>query len=99
VPRARVSCASSGDPPALRRRLRDADPAVRRETDVSVVRIFEEQEAYRQYVGNKLEWSAGLWSPDAPRAGDPLAGTRAARRRWRSSATRPSTNTSSTPPR
>lgn len=32
-------------------------------TDANVVRIFETQEAYKQYVGEKLEWSSGLWSP------------------------------------
>lgn len=35
------------------------DPAV----DVSVVRIYEEPEAYKQYVGNGFEWSAGVWVP------------------------------------
>lgn len=49
--------------PALRRAFATLIPPFDEKTDVSVVRIFEEQEAYRQYVGNKLEWSAGLWSP------------------------------------
>ncbi|MDD2598240.1 MAG: DUF1570 domain-containing protein [Kiritimatiellae bacterium] len=32
-------------------------------TDANVVRIFETQEGYKQYVGESLEWSSGLWSP------------------------------------
>ncbi len=32
-------------------------------TDANVVRIFENQTAYKQYVGPDHEWSIGLWSP------------------------------------
>ena len=32
-------------------------------TDVNVVRIFESKEAYANYVGEGLEWSAGCWMP------------------------------------
>lgn len=30
--------------------------------DVSIVRIFEDRDAYRQYVGEAFEWSVGIWS-------------------------------------
>ena len=32
-------------------------------TDTSVVRIFEDPAAYKQYVGETMEWSIGAWSP------------------------------------
>jgi hypothetical protein len=33
------------------------------ETDVNVVRIFEEADAYKKYVGETTEWSIGCWVP------------------------------------
>ncbi len=32
-------------------------------TEASVVRIFENADAYKQYVGETMEWSIGAWSP------------------------------------
>jgi len=32
-------------------------------TEVNVVRIFETKEAYANYVGSAMEWSAGCWMP------------------------------------
>ena len=32
-------------------------------TDVSVVKVFAEREDYLNYVGEKLEWSGGVWMP------------------------------------
>jgi hypothetical protein len=59
---------------ALVKNLRDTMPILRdaftriippfeASTDVSVVRIYEERDAYKQYVGKGFEWSAGIWSP------------------------------------
>jgi hypothetical protein len=49
--------------PALRGAFAKLIPPFTADTDVSVVRIFEDREAYKQYVGKGYEWSAGLWSP------------------------------------
>ncbi|MDD4101256.1 MAG: DUF1570 domain-containing protein [Kiritimatiellae bacterium] len=49
--------------PALRNAFTRLIPPFKAEIDVSVVRIYEEPEAYRQYVGKTHEWSIGLWSP------------------------------------
>ncbi|HRR33995.1 MAG TPA: DUF1570 domain-containing protein [Kiritimatiellia bacterium] len=48
---------------ALRTAFTCLVPPFEAETDVSVVRIFENAEAYRAYVGPEWEWSVGLWSP------------------------------------
>ncbi len=49
--------------PALRTAFARLVPPFQAESDVSVVRIFEDAEAYRQYVGQEHDWSVGLWSP------------------------------------
>jgi hypothetical protein len=49
--------------PLLRGAFSKLIPPFETATDVSVVRIYEEREAYKQYVGKGFEWSAGLWSP------------------------------------
>ncbi len=49
--------------PALRGAFMRLIPPFAADTDVSVVRVYEEPEAYKQYVGKDHEWSAGLWSP------------------------------------
>ncbi|HNX33994.1 MAG TPA: DUF1570 domain-containing protein [Kiritimatiellia bacterium] len=49
--------------PALRGAFALLVPPFEPATDVSVVRIYEEREAYRQYVGKEHEWSIGLWAP------------------------------------
>jgi hypothetical protein len=49
--------------PVLRGAFARLIPPFETATDVSVVRIYEEREAYKQYVGKGFEWSAGLWSP------------------------------------
>lgn len=48
--------------PALRGAFAKLVPAFEEKTDVSVVRIFEEPEAYKQYVGKDIEWSVGVWA-------------------------------------
>ena len=32
-------------------------------SDIGIVRIFEDTEAYRRYVGPEHEWSSGIWHP------------------------------------
>jgi len=49
--------------PALRGAFAQLIPPFDPATDVSVVRIYEEREAYKQYVGKESEWSVGLWTP------------------------------------
>jgi len=49
--------------PVLRRAFTKLIPPLEDMTDVSVVRIYEEPEAYKQYVGKDFEWSYGFWSP------------------------------------
>jgi hypothetical protein len=49
--------------PALRTAFACLVPPFQTESDVSVVRIFEDAEAYRQYVGQEHAWSVGIWSP------------------------------------
>lgn len=49
--------------PALRQAFVKLIPPFEASTDVSVVRIYEEREAYQQYVGKENDWSIGLWSP------------------------------------
>ncbi len=39
-------------------------PAPREITEVSVIRIFSDQEEYRRYVGTQHAWSVGIWAPD-----------------------------------
>ncbi len=48
--------------PALRTAFTQLIPPFDTSTDVSVVRIFEDPEAYRQYVGKEIEWSVGVWA-------------------------------------
>jgi hypothetical protein len=52
-----------GDLPALRKAFSRLVPPFVEDTDVNVVRIFSDQEAYKQYVGDSHEWSIGIWSP------------------------------------
>jgi hypothetical protein len=52
-----------GTMPVLRGAFARLIPPFDASTDVSVVRIFEDQEAYKQYVGKSMEWSAGAWVP------------------------------------
>ena len=49
--------------PALRGAFARLVPPFEDASDVSVVRIYEEREAYKQYVGKESEWSIGLWAP------------------------------------
>lgn len=49
--------------PVLRGAFAQIIPPFTNSTDVSVVRIYEEAEAYKQYVGKGAEWSVGIWSP------------------------------------
>lgn len=49
--------------PVLRNAFMRLIPPFTDNTDVSVVRIYQESEAYKQYVGESHEWSVGLWSP------------------------------------
>lgn len=49
--------------PALRGAFARLVPPFETATDVSVVRIYETREAYQQYVGKEIEWSAGAWLP------------------------------------
>jgi hypothetical protein len=49
--------------PVLRGAFAKLIPPFDDKTDVSVVRIFEEPEAYKQYVGKEIEWSIGVWVP------------------------------------
>jgi len=49
--------------PVLRAAFAKLIPPFETATDVSVVRIYETRDAYKQYVGKEYEWSAGLWSP------------------------------------
>lgn len=49
--------------PVLRAAFAKLIPPFEDTTDVSVVRIYEDPEAYKQYVGKDSEWSCGVWSP------------------------------------
>jgi len=49
--------------PALRAAFAKIVPPYKTESDVSVVRIFEDPTAYKQYVGQGMEWSTGCWVP------------------------------------
>jgi hypothetical protein len=49
--------------PVLRSAFMRLIPPFTDNTDVSVVRIYQEPDAYKQYVGESHEWSVGLWSP------------------------------------
>lgn len=49
--------------PALRAAFARLVPPMESSGDVSVVRLFENASAYRQYVGPELEWSSGAWIP------------------------------------
>ncbi len=49
--------------PALRRAFARLVPPLESSGEVSVVRIFEDASAYRQYVGQDMEWSIGAWIP------------------------------------
>lgn len=48
---------------ALRAAYATLIPPFESETDVSVIRILESAEEYRQYVGKDMEWSSGAWIP------------------------------------
>lgn len=49
--------------PALRAAFAKIVPPYKTESDVSVVRIFDDPAAYKQYVGRDIEWSTGCWAP------------------------------------
>lgn len=49
--------------PVLRSAFMSLIPPFTDNTDVSVVRIYQESEAYKQYVGQDNEWSVGFWIP------------------------------------
>ncbi len=49
--------------PVLRGAFAKLIPPFDTATDVSAVRIYEDREAYKQYVGKSIEWSAGVWMP------------------------------------
>ena len=48
--------------PHLRKAFTELVPPFQPITEASVVRIFENPNEYKQYVGAELEWSIGLWS-------------------------------------
>ncbi len=48
--------------PALRGAYAKLIPPFDEKSDVSVVRIFEEPQAYKQYVDKDFAWSVGVWS-------------------------------------
>ena len=48
--------------PKLRSAFTRLIPPFDEDVDISVVRIFEEPQAYQQYVGKEHAWSSGLWS-------------------------------------
>jgi hypothetical protein len=49
--------------PALRKAFVRLVPPFGSEADINVVRIFEESDAYKKYVGETIEWSVGCWMP------------------------------------
>ena len=49
--------------PALRGAFAKLIPPFETTADVSVVRICETEEEYKQYVGKSIEWSIGVWNP------------------------------------
>ena len=49
--------------PVLRSAYAKLIPPFQEVADVSVVRICETEETYRQYVGKEMEWSVGVWNP------------------------------------
>ena len=49
--------------PVLRDAYTKLIPPFQEAGDVSVVRICEAEETYRQYVGKEMEWSVGVWNP------------------------------------
>ena len=49
--------------PALRSTFAKFIPPFETASEVSVVRICETEEAYKQYVGKSMEWSIGVWNP------------------------------------
>ena len=49
--------------PALRKAFARLVPPLESSDEISVVRIFEDASAYRQYVGPDMEWSIGAWIP------------------------------------
>ncbi len=49
--------------PVLRGAFVKLIPPFETASDVSVVRICENEEAYKQYVGKSMEWSVGVWNP------------------------------------
>ncbi len=38
-------------------------PPIADNEDIGIVRIYEDAEAYRRYVGHEYEWSSGIWHP------------------------------------
>lgn len=49
--------------PALRKAYAKLVPPFGGDADINVVRIFEEPDAYKKYVGENIEWSIGCWMP------------------------------------
>jgi len=49
--------------PVLRGAFSKLIPPFEQAADVSVVRICETEETYKQYVSKNIEWSVGVWNP------------------------------------
>jgi hypothetical protein len=50
------------DMPALREAFAKLVPPFEAASDASVVRIYEDRDAYKRYVGKDMEWSSGAWT-------------------------------------
>jgi hypothetical protein len=51
------------DIPSLRRAFAVLVPPIETSSGTSVVRIYEDRDAYKRYVGKEMEWSSGAWIP------------------------------------
>lgn len=51
------------DMPALREAFARLVPPFETTSDTSVVRVYEDRDAYKRYVGKDMEWSSGAWIP------------------------------------
>lgn len=49
--------------PVLRGNMKKMIPPFEETSEVNVVRIFENQDEYKAYVGKGVEWSCGCWVP------------------------------------
>jgi hypothetical protein len=49
--------------PVIRKAFVEAIPPIKKISDVSVIRIFEKPEGYRQHLDSIGEWTTGVWQP------------------------------------